>query len=285
MTIGQALASAEQSLKQAGIGSHRLDALVLLEQASGLAREHLLAHPEEILGGKRLTVYRHLIRQRAQRVPVAQLTGRREFYGLEFEISPDVLTPRVETEKMVDLAVQFTPRHGRLLDMGTGSGALAVAIAQHRPDLEVWASDVSKPALAVARRNATKHKLDIKFIQSDLWTAFKPPSLRGAQRRGNLFKAIVTNLPYLRRDAELAPEVTKEPAVALFGGEDGLDIYRRFLRDLPQFLEPGGYILTECDPWQQPDLIKAASKVGLRVFDQGYFILGFKLTGSGLPRA
>ena len=170
------------------------------------------------------------------------------------EVTPDVLTPRVETEQMVEWAVKYAPQGGRLLDVGTGSGAIAIAIAVHRPDLHITATDLSTKELAVARRNAKRHGVTITFVESDLWSAFD----QAAQ-----FDVVVTNLPYLQDDADLMPEVKREPAVALFGGPDGLGLYRRFLTGLPNHLKPGGYLFTECDPWQHADLITEAQKSSL----------------------
>jgi release factor glutamine methyltransferase len=207
-----------------------------------------------------------LIIRRANREPLVHITGTREFYGLDMEITPDVLTPRVETEQMVEWAIKYAPKDSRLIDIGTGSGAIAIAIAKHRPDLHITATDISERELAVARRNATQHNTKIDLIEADLW-----------DKVDGKFDTIVTNLPYLSDDADLMPEVKREPAVALFGGPDGLDLYRRFLAALPDHLSPGGYLFTECDPWQHEALTAEAAKHGLEPVEAGYFILGFQL--------
>lgn len=268
MTVAAALSSGAAILAGANIGSSALDAQLLLAAAHDHSREWLLAHPEAELPTPVLTRYQELIHQRSQRRPLVHLTGSREFYGLDLVVTPDVLTPRVETEPMVDWAIKYTPQNSSLIDVGTGSGAIAVAIAQHRPDLHVTATEVSAAALEVARANAELHGLPIKLVQSNLW-----------QNVTDRFNTVVTNLPYLRDDAaaELMEEVKHEPSVALFGGEDGLELYRQFLHGLPDHLEPGGYLFTECDPWQQADLIKAAEPLGLKVIEQNYFIVGFEL--------
>lgn len=264
ITIGGWLKTAERELMDAGINSARLDAQILLEEATGKPRTYLLAHPDEELPRSSQDTLNTLLGRRKARHPLVHLTGKRDFYGMELDITHDVLTPRVETEKMVDLAIHYAPKNSRLIDIGTGSGALAVAIKKHRPDLEVWASEVSAKALEIAKRNALKHKMDVRFVMSDLW-----------QNIEGQFATVVTNLPYLKNDAELMPEVQKEPAVALFGGQDGLDLYRKFLKQLPDHLEPGGYLFTECDPWQQSELIKEAGHVNIKPIEQDYFILGF----------
>lgn len=266
MTLGEALKFGESALKAAGIDGGRLDTQILLEFVSGKDRSFILAHEEDALSTAQESQFKALITKRAERIPLVHLTNTREFYGIDLYINDDVLTPRVETEKMVDFAIKHVPHGGKLIDIGTGSGAIAIAIKTHRPDLEVWATEVNDEALAVARKNVEALKLDIKLIKSDLFSKISEQ-----------FDGVATNLPYLQNDADLMPEVQKEPAVALFGGDDGLDIYRRFLAQLPAHLNAGGYLFTECDPWQQADLKTEAAKIGLQPIEDDYFILGFKL--------
>ncbi len=266
MTIGHVLKNSSQTLEKAGISSHRLDTLVLLEYASNRSREHLLANPNSDLDKKIVTEFNFFIAQRAQRVPLVHLINQREFYGLMFMITPDVLTPRVETEQMVEWAIQYAFKNSDLIDIGTGSGAIALSIAHHRPDLSITATEISPTAMTLAKKNAAQLKLNTKFIQSDLFDDIS-----------GKFSTIVTNLPYLKNDAELMPEVRREPAVALFGGNDGLELYRRFFHQLGNHLAPNGYVFIESDPWQQPELIHEAAQAGLALTEQGYFILGFQL--------
>jgi release factor glutamine methyltransferase len=264
-SISQVLSSAGTQLSDAGISSSQLDAELLLAFALRSNRVWLHAHSDEIVPADVLTKFEALLQQRADRTPLVHLTGSREFYGLQLQVTPDVLTPRAETEVMVDLAIRNTPPRGHLIDIGTGSGAIAIAIAKHRPDITITATDISDKELTVAKRNAKANDAQIDFIKSDLW-----------ENISGEFDAIVTNLPYLQISAELMPEVKHEPAVALYGGEDGLELYRRFLRKLPNHLKSGGLLFTECDPWQQSALIKAANGVSLTPFAEDYFILGFK---------
>lgn len=266
-TIRQGLAAAITFLESNDIAGARLDAELLMAYALRKNRAWLLAHDDEVLTHHQVADFESLISRRSEHVPVVHLTGTREFYGLDMHITPDVLTPRVETEQMVEWAIKYAPKNSRLIDIGTGSGAIAIAIAAHRPDLHIVATDISDKELSVARRNAKHHGTPIELIEADLWQNITGP-----------FDTVVTNLPYLVDDADLMPEVRKEPAVALFGGPDGLDLYRRFLADLPKHLNPGGHLFTECDPWQHEHLIAEAAKFGLTPIEQGYFILGFKLT-------
>ncbi len=256
------IAEATKTLKDVGITTAELDALVLAEFASGKDRAHLLAHPDRDLGSK----LEDLVKQRAKRTPIAHLTGKKEFYGLEFIVSADVLSPRPESEKMVEWAIKYAPKNSSLLDVGTGCGALAIAIQKHRPDLKITATEISDEAIDIAKQNFSKHSVDIELITSDVLDSVK-----------GKFSTVIANLPYLKDDEKLTPEVTKEPGVALFGGPDGLNLYRKFFKQLPDHLEKPGFVFIESDPWQQPDLIKIAHQsAGLAKIEQDYFVLGLK---------
>jgi release factor glutamine methyltransferase len=214
-------------------------------------------------------MYAIIVQRRTKRIPLVHLTRKREFYGLDLTITPDVLTPRIETEQMVEWAIKHAQKDSRLIDIGTGSGALAIAIAKHRPDIAITATEVSLPAMKVAAKNAKAHQVKLELIESDLW-----------EKVEGKFETIVTNLPYLRDDAreEIMEEVKYEPGVALFGGSDGLDLYRKLLAKIKDHLVPGGLLFTECDPWQHETLIAEAAKYGLKPFEKDYFILGFRLS-------
>lgn len=267
MTLEEALQFGTKQLKRAGIESARIDSSLLLAKVMDMPRANVLAHLDDEMDPTLASDFIELVNERAKRRPLVHLTNTREFYGINLYIDENVLTPRIETEKMVDFAIKHAPQNGKLIDIGTGSGAIAIAIKNHRPDLEVWATEVNDEALSVARRNIEKLNLDIKLEKSDLFNDISQS-----------FDVVATNLPYLQDDADLMPEVQKEPAVALFGGKDGLDIYRRFLRELPQHLNPSGYLFTECDPWQQENLKTEAAKIGLQPIEEDYFILGFQIT-------
>jgi len=267
VTIGQWLKESYRALEHAGVPSGRLDAELIVAHVTTRNRAWVLAHTDDVFPELAQRQAQAFLKRRLDREPLVHITGQREFYGLDFEITPEVLTPRVETEQMVEWAVKYAPQNSRLIDIGTGSGAIAVTIKSVRPDLSVTATEVSEAALEIARRNAAVHQTDIIFVLSDLWE-----SVEGR------FETICTNLPYLKDEArtELMEEVKREPDVALFGGPDGLDIYRRFLAAIPKRITPGGYLFTECDPWQQPDLVREASHYSLSPIEQGYFISGFQ---------
>ncbi len=266
MNIVDTLKAAQDQLTAAKVNSVRLDSELLLCHVLGKDRTWLLAHDQDRLTPEQSKAYAALVDKRSMHVPVVHLTNQREFYGLDLYIDKDVLTPRVETEKMVDFAIKHAPKRGRLIDIGTGSGAIAIAIAKHRADLDIWATEVSTKALEVARKNIERHNAKISLVESNLFLNIT-----------DTFDVVVCNLPYLADDADLMPEVQKEPSIALFGGPDGLDIYRRFLLELPNHLNPGGLLFTECDPWQQKNLIAESQKVGLELIEEDYFILGFCL--------
>jgi release factor glutamine methyltransferase len=216
--VREALDGAVTAIAAAGADTPRLDAELLLGHALGLDRAALLMAPEREVAGPAVRAFQDLVRRRsAAREPVASLVGRRAFRRLELEVDARVLVPRPETELLVEVALGL-PHGARVVDVGTGSGAVALALKDERPDLDVVATDVSQDALAVARANAARLGLHVAFVRGDL--------LDGA---GDV-DVIVANPPYVAEAdrAALPPEVARhEPAVALFAGPDGLDVVRR----------------------------------------------------------
>ncbi len=237
-----------QHFKSRGLDSPRLDAECLLAFALGTNRLRLyLDFDKPVEAGERAR-FRELVRRRAaDRVPVSILTGRREFWSLPLRVTSDVLTPRPETEVLVALALErFAPRDAAFtaLDLGTGSGAIALALAHERPRAAVTASDVSPAALALARENAEALDLAgrVRFAAGSL---FEPVA-------GERFDLVASNPPYLAETdaATLAPELAFEPRSALFAGPEGTELLESLVAAAPRHLSPGGWLLLEIAPEQ-----------------------------------
>jgi len=239
-TTASALSQATEGLAAIS-GSPRLDAEILLAHITGKNRSHFRAWPEKELAPEEAAEFWRLVGQRREGVPIAYLIGLREFWSREFEVSPEVLIPRPETELLVEQALTIIPpdRAARILDLGVGSGAIAITLALERPLAEVSALDLSPAALAVAQRNAARHRAgDVRFLHSDWF---------GALPHDKCFDVIVSNPPYI---AETDPHLSRgdvrfEPALALSSGADGLNDIRRIVRQAPAHLVSGGWLLIE----------------------------------------
>lgn len=241
-----------------GIASPRLDAELIVAHAIGCSRLELYLKFDQLLKAEQLAPIRELIKRRQAGEPVAYLTGKKEFWSLDLRVDARVLVPRPDTEAAVEESLARLPATGpaRVVDVGTGSGAIALALASSRPDTAVFAVDASRDALAVARANAERLGLDVKFLEGDLLA----PALAHAP-----FDLIVANLPYVPTGdvAQLAPEVRAEPLLALDGGPDGLDPIRRLVTDAPAALAPGGALVLELGIGQAAAVAGLARAAGL----------------------
>ena len=241
-------------------GNAQLEAEVLLAHVLEQRRSFLYANPDLELPGPRADAFRALIRRRARGEPVAYLVGRREFWSLDLEVTPDVLIPRADTETLVEAALERLPRGtaARIADLGTGSGAIVLALKSERPRLEAWATDVSQAALAVARRNAARLGLDVKFA-SGAW--FEP--LEGR------FDVLVSNPPYVAaNDPHLQRgDCRFEPATALSSGADGLESLRTLAEGAPAHLQPDGWLLLEHGPDQGSAVRELLSRAGFEAVE------------------
>jgi release factor glutamine methyltransferase len=242
ITLLEILRLATGHLERNGSGSPRLDAELLLAHSLGIRRLDLYLQFERPLSETELKPYRELLARRARGEPVAYLTGRKEFMKLEFEVTPDVLVPNPDTELLVQQAVAWGREKGPLVlaDVGTGSGCIAVALAHYLPAATVVGIDVSKAALEVAARNASRLGVGdrVELREGDLLAPLAEPA-----------DAICANLPYLDEDADPLPaEVLAQPRTALFTGDGGAALIKRLLADAPAHLRPGGRIFLEIDP-------------------------------------
>lgn len=242
MTIAEVLKLSAEYLQKHGSDSPRLDAELLLAHALGLRRLDLYLRFDRSLGEPELAAYRSLIARRGKGEPVAYLVGHKEFMGLDFEVTPDVLVPNPDTEVLVQRAVAIARESGRPMrfaDVGTGSGCIAIAIVHYAANVEAWASDVSPEALAVAARNVARHGVDsrVHLAAGDLVAP-----LAGE------FDAICANLPYVDAGTRLPAEVAAQPGRALYAGDGGAALVVRLLADAPAKLRAGGRLLLEIDP-------------------------------------
>ena len=214
-----------------------LEARILLMHVLGKTRIQLITQSDHELSSSELEAFQSLVQRRMQGEPIAYLTGQREFYGLNLQVTADVLIPRADTELLVDLALQHAPQQSTLLDLGTGSGAIAVALAHQRSDLQIWASDISSAALTVAQRNADAHDCQIRFLLGDWYDGL--PEMK--------WHTIVSNPPYIEHnDSHLSQgDLRFEPVDALTDHADGLSAYRTLIAGAPQRLIEGGWLLLE----------------------------------------
>jgi release factor glutamine methyltransferase len=215
-----------------------LERRILVSHALGLSRVQLITQSERALTSPEALAVSTLFERRLAGEPIAYIIGEREFYGMSIAVTPDVLIPRPETELLVGLALEKAPPQANVLDMGTGSGAIAIAIAYARPDLNVTALDRSLPALQIAQQNAERHKAPVRFVHSDWY---------GALDKEERFDVIVSNPPYIvAGDIHLSQgDLRFEPIDALTDHTDGLSALRIIIEGAPQYLKHGGWLMME----------------------------------------
>lgn len=236
-TCRDALRAASGMLAQAGVPDPAVDAAFLLSHVTGTPHLLLRAEGWRELSQSQLADYRALIDRRCRREPLQYILGTAQFMGVTLRAQPGALIPRNDTETLCEQALARMQGRERVLDLCTGTGALAIAIALQFPGAQVTAADISADALDVARQNIADTGARVTLRQGDLFAA----------AAGERFDIIVSNPPYITAEemADLQPEVRREPALALYGGLDGLDFYRRIAREAPDYLSPGGWLLLE----------------------------------------
>lgn len=245
-TLSEVIAEARGMLEQAGIDSAGQEAFWILEHVLGLPAHHVVADRDRLLSHAELLAAKGLVERRVSREPLQYILGTQEFCGLEFNVNPAVLIPRPETELLVEYVAQRIPvgRQATIVDACTGSGCIAVAIAQQRPRAQVIATDLSNPSLDVARLNATRHAVSerITWLEGDLLGPLANRELEGG------IDVIVSNPPYISEAdwATLQPEVRLfEPRGALVAGPRGTELQERLLQEAGQYLSPGGALIME----------------------------------------
>ncbi|MBP8081957.1 MAG: peptide chain release factor N(5)-glutamine methyltransferase [Spirochaetes bacterium] len=238
MTLGEIFAEVSSELKSSGIPTYSLDSEIIICDTAGVARHRIISHPETEILDETVKQIRSITKRRSKREPLAYITGRKEFYGLEFSVNNSVLIPRPDTELLVDQAIYFAPQKSEFLDICTGSGAVAVSVKYNRPDLSVYASDISADALKCAEHNASNIVSGkIEFSLSDVFSAYK----------GKKFSLITANPPYIAESEKdsLEAELSFEPQQALFADDSGMKIIKEIISNAKEHLTGNGILLME----------------------------------------
>lgn len=267
MAIGDFLAASTRTLTNAGITTARLDCLVLLEDALRKDRASILAHTEDALSEAQLIQLEHWITERKNHIPLAYIRGKALFFGREFIVTEHVLTPRPETEAVIEVCKDLSlPDKPAIADIGTGSGCIGITLALELPGATVDLYDISADALEIALQNSTKLAAHTRCLQSDL--------LSSVQRA---YDVIVTNLPYVPDNYPINTAATHEPSLALFSGVDGLDHYRTFWIQIAELTQKPQFIITESLPSQHHTLAMLARKNGYILEQTNGYIQLFSL--------
>lgn len=262
MTLGTYLPSAEAKLKRAGIGSARLDVLILLEDSLHKDRAWILAHAEYNLSDGQVRKLETRFARRAKHIPLAYIRGFSEFYGRRFRVNRHVLETRPETETMIELLTKLSlPKHPAIADVGTGCGAIGITAALEIAASQVDLYDISSSALAVAKHNTHLHELHLHCRKMNLLSRALRP-----------YDVIVTSLPYVPDKWKINEAAMAEPKIAIFGGSDGLDVYRKLFTQLKRFTWKPKYLLTESLPPQHPKLAEIAEDFGFKLYKSEGFI-------------
>jgi release factor glutamine methyltransferase len=269
MEICTWLKNAEKVLAGVGIRTARLDALVLLEDVTGHDRAWLLARPEHELSPDEQALLTKLLNQRAEHQPLAYVRGKTEFYGRTFVITPAVLEPRPESETMIDLLKRLPnlPTEPRIADVGAGSGALGITAKLELPTAHVELLEIDPPAIKIAQKNVDKYTTNVPVIRSDL--------LGSSSQNNNV---LLCNLPYVPDSYTINSAALREPKIAIFGGQDGLDLYRKLFDQIKKLSAQPLFILTESLPPQHEILASIATKADYQPAQIDDFIQVFKLT-------
>lgn len=266
MKIANWLVETMKKLGATGVDSPRRDALVLLEDTLEKDRAWVLAHPEYELDKDELKKVNDLVERRIKREPLAYIREKAWFYGRFFAVNKNVLIPRPESEDFIDILKELKPK--TIVDIGTGSGALAITAKLELPESQVIATDIDTSALTLAKHNADIHNVSIKFLHGSLLEPIKDVELKDY--------TIIANLPYVPDELITSPEIIKEPKLALFSGTDGLDHYRDFWQQVERLEDKPTYILVESLEAQQEELKTLAKSANYKVRETKLLISVFE---------
>lgn len=268
MRISAWLQAGTAKLDKAGIGTARLDVLVLTEDVTGRDRAWLLANPNHELSSAQITKLEKLLNERSKHIPLAYVRKKTEFYGREFIITPAVLEPRPESETMIDLLKKLPglPTEPCIADVGAGSGALGITAKLELPKGRVELLEIDPDALKIAQKNVDKFTISIPARESDLLAA-----------SGQDNNVLLCNLPYVPDGYHINPAAMAEPHIAIFGGPDGLDIYRKLFKQVEKLKKQPLFILTESLPPQHEILQGIAENAGYSLLQTDDFIQVFEL--------
>lgn len=263
MTIKDWLLLATKDLKAANVSTARLDSQVLLKSQLRQPLSWLLSHDDMTIENDDLQILHTNITRRKNREPLAYILGTKEFYGREFRVNPEVLIPRPESEAIIELLVARSVqiKIDTIIDVGTGSGCLAITVKCLLPDVHVTAIDISTSALTIAKRNARKHRVQIRFKQMDIFNQL--PVMPKTRPYG-----LLANLPYVPDGLVTSEEITKEPAEALFSGNDGLNHYTTLWHQIATIKNRPDFVITESLLDQQERLCSLAKAAGYRLDQQ-----------------
>lgn len=267
MTIQEWISESTRYLSKSGITTASLDAELILSHTLRRSRTWLHSHSDDQLETRHIDIADSRLELRHDRVPTAYIIGHKEFYGRLFIVTPSVLIPRPESERIIDVIGHLVyGRKARLADIGTGSGCLGITAKLENPSLDVTLIDISHHAIKVAEKNANVLGATVKTLQSDLLS--KVP---------HVYDVIVANLPYVDRSWQTSPEVAHEPSEALYANDHGTAIIKKLLNQAPPHLVPGGCIILESDPCQHTEIIRYAQKLGYKHTGTAEYIMTFKI--------
>lgn len=268
ITVNLWLSNASATLSDHQIPTPRLDAEVLLAHVLKTDRTWLIAHGADTLESDEKEAADQLLEQRTKRIPIAYLTGVKEFYGRDFIVTSDVLIPRPETETLIDLLKKYI-QGGDAIDVGCGSGCIGITAALEIHGLTVTLSDISQAALDVTKQNSDNLRAHVSFVQSDL---LRNPSLARSK-----YDVIIANLPYVDTRWERSPETDHEPSLALFADNNGLQLIYNLIDQASSHLKTNGYVLLEADPEQHPEIIDYGRKNGFQEIESRDYALLLRL--------